>query len=186
MKESRITLIKKIHDSGDSLFFDFSEMTHEEIFTHTQDVNWLINESYIRRGIDVFGGEELILTEKGEQYLENSNTASPASSSISVNIGGDISGSSFVIGSGTSSSVDSSSTVNHNTDGSFQALVDFAKSQSDANQKLIGELLADLQHVKQSGHPVNPGFLRRHAELLKDIVGIAAPIGEALVELFIL
>ena len=185
MKTSRQILMKKIADHSGSMYFRFSEMAPDELVTHVNDVKWLISESYIRRGDATLGEEELILTEKGEQYLENGGFASPASSNISVNIGGDISGSSFVIGSG-SSSVDSSSTVNHNTDGSFQALVDFAKSQSEANQKLIDELLADLQQVKQSGHPVSPGFFRRHAELLKGIVGIAAPIGEALIELFIL
>ena len=177
MNQAKKALLQQIYDFQQNSSEPFSISTNH---VSQYDVAYLKQNGFIVETLPQLNRYNLILTAKGESFVENgfSSALPPAS----VNNSFDFSSASFnnsVVGSGI-----------HDVNYSFNAGVPFKElreligSKPAADQEQLKELLSVLQDIDQSDQPVNKGILIRFSDLLQKYSDLIVPVGKILLGIF--
>lgn len=184
MKASRILLLKEIYEyelknntplsiplrSDGTVIENYQELI--------ADIRFLKNNGYIIEPLTSCGAYHLSLTEKGESFLDNGCTDTPATSQPVFNFSGaNISNS--VVGTGISGN---EMAFSYNS--SLSELKELISTKDNIDQEQLQDLLSALQSIEQSDEPVSKCFLARFSDLLKKHTDLIVPLGTALVRTF--
>ena len=182
MKESRQHLLQLIYDHDQNeggalqILSDGSD-TGLDASTLRNDVLYLQDHGYIEQKKATLGSYFLVLTEKGEQLVENGFQPPKENSETNFHfqnaqiqnsiIGNQVSGNEFVFNSGASLS-------------ELQQLI---QQKPLGDQPELKELLDLLQSLEERKEPVPRSLFARFSNLIKKHTDLIAPIGVALVNI---
>lgn len=179
MKQSRKDLLQRIYDYdqeyGGALTISMLNISGSDLMVLRADVEYLLKNGYIEKARSYMNTYRLILTEKGEQFVEN-GFQSPSSAPISsfsfegatINnaiIGNDASGNEFVV----------------NVGASFADLERMIASEPTEDQETLRDMLRELQELQNSGDQIDRSRLARFSDCLKKHTDLLVPLGQTLI-----
>lgn len=171
MKESRKKLLQRIYDydqlEGTPLQINFDDSdTNIDFDTLQNDVYYLKLHGYISEFASTLSSYSLVLTEKGEQFVEN-DFKSP--SEIPT-------GNVFNIENATNSVIGTQANVTMNIEHSIQEAKEQINSSTSEDKEELHQIISLLEMVVNNQIPAQKGLLSKFSATIQRNSWIASPI----------
>ena len=185
MKPSRDELLKRVYDfeqeNGGPLCIQLAdERTGEfipELNTLRTDVEYLTQHGFLYEPLHYAMCYNLLLTEKGEEYIEN-HFQRPYQQPASFDFSG------AIINNAVIGNEVSGNHISFSSSAALAELESLIQKQPSEDQQLLQELLAVLREIERSGEPVEKGKLARFYEVVKKSSELLLPIGKFFTDIF--
>ena len=181
MKQSRKDLLQNIYDHdqmyGSELVIYMRDIPTDEWQTLNSDVTYLLSNGYIRRSRSQLYSHCLVLTEKGEQFVENGFKPLQQMQSSSFNFSG-ATINNAIIGN---DAADNELTMNVGT--SISELKELIASKPFEDQEILQKLLSELEGLQNTDEPIQRNFLSRFSDIIKKHTDLIVPLGQSLIAL---
>ncbi len=168
-------LLKMVYDhnqnKGGALQIDARghDLGYETAHALKTDIDYLVNDGYIRKDITITHAYSLVITEKGELFVENGFKLQPE-------VSGNPTSNVFNIQNATNSVIGTHANVTMNIgDVIQQAREDIDSSNSD-DKKELHEIINLLEDVTKNQSSMKKGLLSKFASAIQRNSWIASPV----------
>ncbi len=174
MKDSRKKLLKLIYDHDQTFGYAYpieleEDDISEETFRLQDDVRYLISRGYIKEEPPLPSGYLLVITEKGEHFVENGFKSPTEISNIPAN-------NIFNIENATNSVIGTQTHVTLNINDVIQKTREQINSSNSTDKEELQEIINLLEQVVNNQTPVKKGLLSKFSNAIQKNSWITSPI----------